>query len=43
MSGMYGSNNGAKTTPGNLDTTYTSLLNTLKDSKPIYTAAVIGK
>ena len=43
MSGMYGSNNGVKTTPGNLDTTYISLLNALKDSNPIYTAAVIGK
>ncbi len=43
MSGMYGSNNGVKTLPGNLDTTYTSLLNALKNSNPIYTAAVIGK
>ena len=43
MSGMYGSNNGVKTIPGNLDTTYVSLLKALKDSNPIYTAAVIGK
>jgi len=43
MSGMYGSNNGVKTTPGNLDTTYTSLLNALKVSNASYTTAVIGK
>ena len=43
MSGMYGSNNGVKTTPGNLDTTYISLLNVLKNSNPIYSSAVIGK
>ena len=43
MSGMYGSNNGVKTLPGNLDTTYTSLLKALKNSNPIYTTAVIGK
>jgi len=43
MSGMYGSTNGVKTAPGNLDTTYISLLKALKDSNPTYTAAVIGK
>jgi len=43
MSGMYGSKNGVKTTPGNLDTTYTSLFKALKNSNPSYSAAVIGK
>jgi arylsulfatase A-like enzyme len=43
MSGMYGSNTGVKTTPGNLDTSYKSLFNALKHSSPTYTGAVIGK
>ena len=43
MSGMYGSNTGVKTTPGNLDTSYISLFNALKHSSPTYTGAVIGK
>ncbi len=43
MSGMYGSTNGVRTAPGNLDTTYISLLDALKNSNPSYTAAVIGK
>jgi len=43
MSGMYGSLNGVKTVPGNLDTTYTSLLKALKNSNQNYTAGVTGK
>jgi len=43
MSGKYGSKNGVKTTPGNLDTTHISLLNALKDSSTSYSSAVIGK
>ena len=43
MSGKYGSKNGVKTTPGNLDTTHISLLNALKDSSASYSSAVIGK
>ena len=43
MSGMYGSKNGVKTIPGNLDTTYTSLLKAIKIANPIYTTAVTGK
>ena len=43
MSGMYGSKNGVKTIPGNLDTTYTSLLKAIKTTNPIYTTAVTGK
>jgi len=43
MSGMYGSTNGVKTAPGNLDTTLTSLLKAIKISNPIYTTAVTGK
>tara|TARA_B110000211_G_C14042239_1_gene537275 strand:+ start:115 stop:1698 length:1584 start_codon:yes stop_codon:yes gene_type:complete len=43
MSGMYGSNTGVKTTPGNLDTSYISLFNALKHSSPTYKGAVIGK
>jgi arylsulfatase A-like enzyme len=43
MSGMYGSKNNVKTAPGNLDTTFTSLLKAIKISNPNYTAAVTGK
>ena len=43
MSGMYGSKNGVKTVPGNLDTSYTSLLKAIKIANPIYTTAVTGK
>ena len=43
MSGMYGSNNGVKTVPGNLDTSYTSLFKALKNSNQNYTVGVTGK
>lgn len=43
MSGMYGSTNGVKTAPGNLDTTLTSLLIAIKITNPTYTTAVTGK
>jgi len=43
MSGMYGSTNGVKTVPGNLDTTFTSLLKAIKVTNPSYTTAVTGK
>ncbi|PHR26513.1 MAG: sulfatase [Fluviicola sp.] len=43
MSGMYGSINGVRTAPGNLDTSYISLLEALKISSPTYTTGVTGK
>ena len=43
MSGMYGSINGVKTAPGNLDTTYVSLLKAVKNANANYTTAVTGK
>lgn len=43
MSGKYGSKNGVKTAPGNLDTTHISIFKMLKDFNPNYSTAVTGK
>jgi arylsulfatase A-like enzyme len=44
MSGMHGSKTGVLGTPGNLDLTYTSVLNTLDtETNDAYAKAVIGK
>ena len=43
MSGKYGSINGVKTSPGNLDTTHVSLFKMLKNSNSNYSTAVSGK
>jgi len=44
MSGLHGSKTGVLGTPGNLDLTYTSILNTLKtETNDAYAKAVIGK
>ena len=43
MSGKYGSKNGVKTVPGNLDTAHISLFKMLKSSNSDYTTAVSGK
>ena len=43
MSGMYGSINGVRTAPANLDTSFISLFDALKASSPTYTTGVTGK
>lgn len=43
MSGKYGSKNGVKTAPGNLDTLHVSIFNALKNINPNFATAAIGK
>lgn len=43
LSGLYGSKNGVKSVPGNLDTSHTSLFRKLKAANPNYTVGVSGK
>lgn len=43
LSGLYGSKNGVKSVPGNLDTSHTSLFRKLKAVNPSYTVGVSGK
>ncbi len=43
MSGKYGSKNGVKTAPGNLDTAHVSVMNALKLVDSFYSSAVTGK